>query len=311
MRRKEGYQRKMSSQPGAPEAPSSGGGGDDSRLHIRAITEMPAGHDTELGLIFQEMRRAADVSREQIAGRLATPLETIEALESGALLALPEWQELTRIVTAYTAFLGLDARPILRRMEGQLGESKPAPIAQAPAAPASAPPAPPAQNSAAPASANASVLPIPPSVKAPPSPPKAAPPPPVQTPPQPPASASQSQPSPGPVASPQPQTAPPRPQASLFEDAAIPEEDKPKGRMAGLVKTLLNWAVLIGFVAVLGSGLWYAAKHPRMVWSGLDALPQPISTAVRRAWNFMRPLENEPVRPQQTDPDNRKSDKLS
>jgi hypothetical protein len=311
MRRKEGFQRKMSSQPGAPEAPSSGGGGGDSRLHIRAITEMPAGHDTELGLIFQEMRRAADVSREQIAGRLATPLETIEALESGALLALPEWSELTRIVTAYTALLGLDARPILRRMEGQLGQSKPAPVAQTPVAPASAPPVPPTQKTATPASANASGLPIPPSAKAPPEPLRGAPLPPGQTPPQPPSGAFRPQPAQGPATSHQPQAST-QPQAPLFEDAAIAEpEDKPKGRMAGLVKTLLNWVVLIGFVAVLGSGLWYAAKHPRMVWSGLDALPQPISSAVRRAWNFMRPLDNEPARPQQTDPDNRKSDKLS
>jgi hypothetical protein len=301
----------MSSQPGAPEAPSSGGGGGDSRLHIRAITEMPAGHDTELGLIFQEMRRAADVSREQIAGRLATPLETIEALESGALLALPEWSELTRIVTAYTALLGLDARPILRRMEGQLGQSKPAPVAQTPVAPASAPPVPPTQKTATPASANASGLPIPPSAKAPLEPTRGAPLPPGQTPPPPPSGAFRPQPAQGPATSHQPQAST-QPQAPLFEDAAIAEpEDKPKGRMAGLVKTLLNWVVLIGFVAVLGSGLWYAAKHPRMVWSGLDALPQPISSAVRRAWNFMRPLDNEPARPQQTDPDNRKSDKLS
>jgi hypothetical protein len=301
----------MSSQPGAPEAPSSGGGGGDSRLHIRAITEMPAGHDTELGLIFQEMRRAADVSREQIAGRLATPLETIEALESGALLALPEWSELTRIVTAYTALLGLDARPILRRMEGQLGQSKPAPVAQTPVAPASAPPVPPTQKTATPASANASGLPIPPSAKAPLEPTRGAPLPPGQTPPPPPSGAFRPQPAQGPATSHQPQAST-QPQEPLFEDAAIAEpEDKPKGRMAGLVKTLLNWVVLIGFVAVLGSGLWYAAKHPRMVWSGLDALPQPISSAVRRAWNFMRPLDNEPARPQQTDPDNRKSDKLS
>lgn len=311
MRRKEGFQRKMSSQPGAPEAPSSGGGGGDSRLHIRAITEMPAGHDTELGLIFQEMRRAADVSREQIAGRLATPLETIEALESGALLALPEWSELTRIVTAYTALLGLDARPILRRMEGQLGQGKPAPIAQPPAAPTPTPPVPPTPNTATPASANASGLPTPPSAKAPPAPPRGAPLPPGQTPPPPPSGASRPHLAPGPATSHQPQ-APSQPQAPFFEEAATVEpEEKPKGRMAGLVKTLINWAVLIGFVAVLGSGLWYAAKHPRMVWSGLDALPQPISRAVRRAWNFMRPLDNEPARPQQTDPDNRKSDKIS
>ena len=80
----------MSSEPGSPTAPPPDGGDDDSRLHISAITEMPAGHDAELATIFREMRRAAGISTEQVAGRLATPVETIDALENGNLLALPE-----------------------------------------------------------------------------------------------------------------------------------------------------------------------------------------------------------------------------
>jgi hypothetical protein len=87
-------------------------------------------------------------------------------------------------------------------------------------------------------------------------------------------------------------------------------EEKPKRRMAQFIKPLINWVILIGFVAALGSGLWYAAKHPRMVWSTLDTLPEPIPRVMRSVWNFMRPLETKPARPQVSDPDNRKSDKL-
>lgn len=290
----------MSSQPGAPNAPPPDGGDDDSRLHISSITEMPAGHDAELATIFREMRRAADISAQQMAGRLATPVETIEALENGALLALPEWTELTRIVTAYAALLGLDSRPILRRLEGQLGVNQPAAAAPAPAAPASAgpsgPPMPPSATPPSPPSPPPMAAPQPPPRPSPlPQPPGAKPPPPSQPQPQ-----------------RQPQLpSPPQPQAQPYAGQAEPEgEAKPKGRMAKLARSLLNWAVLIGFVAALGSGVWYAAKHPRMVWSALDTLPEPIPRMMRSAWNFMRPLDTKPARPQISDPDNRKSDKL-
>ncbi len=293
----------MSTQPGAPDAPPPGGGDGDSRLHIRAITEMPAGHDAELATIFREMRRAADMSPQQMAARLATPVETIEALENGALLALPEWPELSRVITAYAVQLGLDSRPILRRLEGQLGANQSSAAVQPPAAPApatpafqspSGPPMPPSATPAAPPPAAASAPPPPPPRQSPlPQPPGAtAPPrPQPQTPPQPPTQ-------------PQPQT---QPIATQPKSAG---EEKPKGRGARLMRSLLNWAVLIGFVAALGAGVWYAAKHPRMVWSALDTLPEPIPRAMRSAWNFMRPLDKEPVRPQISDPDNRKSDRL-
>lgn len=263
----------MSSQPGAPDAPPPDDGDDDSRLHIRAITEMPAGHDAELATIFREMRRASGISQAQMAGRLATPLETIEALENGALLALPEWPELTRIITAYAALLGLDSRPIMRRLEGQLGANQPA------SSPGLAAPGPP----------------MPPSAMAPPPPSRAAPPSPRRSPlPRPPGAA------PPPPSQPQPQA----------RATAPAPEKKPKGRMARLMRGALSWAVLIGFVAALGSGVWYAAKSPRKVWSALDTLPEPIPRIVRSAWNFMRPLDNKSARPPVSDPDNRKSDKL-
>ncbi len=308
----------MSSEPGSPTAPPPDGGDDDSRLHISAITEMPAGHDAELATIFREMRRAAGISTEQVAGRLATPVETIEALENGALLALPDWPELTRIITAYAALLGLDSRPILRRLEGQLGTDKPAAAAPAPAAPEAFTPAPSPPKPATPASPGASGPPMPPSATPPPPPTSAAPPPPGRSPlPQPPGAAPPpSPPPPQPQQRPQspPQSPPqsqPQPQAPPYAgDAAMEPEEKPKRNMARFIKPLINWVVLIGFVAALGSGVWYAAKQPRMVWSALDTLPEPIPRTMRSIWNFMRPLESKPVRPQVSDPDNRKSDKL-
>ena len=93
-----------------------------------------------MATIFREMRRAMGVSRERLAGRLATSVETIDVLENGNLLALPDWQEVSRIVTAYSAQLGLDARPILRRMKGQIEALQPA--TPNPAVSASEPPAP-------------------------------------------------------------------------------------------------------------------------------------------------------------------------
>ncbi len=292
----------MSSQPGAPDAPPPEGGGDDSRLHIRSITEMPAGHDAELATIFREMRRAADISAEQMAGRLATPLETIHALENGALLALPEWPELTRIITAYAALLGLDSRPILRRLEGQLGDNQPAAAPEPSASTTEIPPP------ATPASVRPSGPPMPPAAMPATAPPKAAPPTPKRSPlPQPPG-APPPPPSRPQTSSPPP---PPEPQAQPYASQGASEpKEKPKSQKAGLMKAVLNWAVLIGFVAALGSGVWYAAKHPRMVWSALDTLPEPIPRAMRSVWNFMRPLETKPSRPQISDPDNRKSDKL-
>ena len=304
----------MSSEPGSPTGPPPDGGDDESRLHISAITEMPAGHDAELATIFREMRRAAGISTEQVAGRLATPVETIEALENGNLLALPDWPELNRIITAYAALLGLDSRPILRRLEGQLGADKPAAAAPVPAAPEAFTPDPSTQKPARPASAGSSGPPMPPSAMPSPPPTSAAPPPPRRSPlPQPPGAVP---PPPPPSSQPrqQPQSppqSPSQPEAQPYTgDAGMETEEKPKRRMAQFIKPLINWVILIGFVAALGSGLWYAAKHPRMVWSTLDTLPEPISRVMRSVWNFMRPLETKPARPQVSDPDNRKSDKL-
>ena len=52
--------------------------------------------------------------------RLGTRAEVVQALEQGALYALPPWAETCRVVNAYGALLNLDVRPLLRRIYAQL-----------------------------------------------------------------------------------------------------------------------------------------------------------------------------------------------
>ena len=256
---------------------------------------MPSGHDTELGTIFREMRRAMGVSRERIAGRLATSVETIDVLESGDLLALPEWSEVSRVVTAYTAQLGLDSRPILRRMKGQISALKPGKAEDAGLqAGVGAPPE----------------IPVPPPHSA--NPFETVSPEPV---------------SPGaaaPAADAGPQTQAPDGAAvdANFMPEAPPEHSAPaeeersagaaglKSRISGLARAAVNWLVLLGLVGALGYGLWFASQNPKIVWSAVDSLPDPLPRAMRGAWELVRPLDEPEVRPQVFDPDNRKSDKL-
>src|SRR4029078_7623488 len=97
--------------PGGPGAPW--GQRVASRVHINSINEPSAGRDVELVLIFVNMRRAMNVSRETIARRLATHTATIEDFEAGALTALPHWKETHRIVRGYCELLRIDPEPIL------------------------------------------------------------------------------------------------------------------------------------------------------------------------------------------------------
>ena len=291
----------MSSQSSASSAPPPDGGVKESRLHIRGIREMPAGHDEQLAIIFKEMRRAAGVSKEQMAGRLATSVETIAELESGAVLALPEWSELKRIVTAYTAQLGLDARPVLRRLKAQIVEEEP--LVTSPAATAGPPPPPPP---APPAPANAPLhgaLPMPPAAAAAAQARTAPPQPPAQSPPP-------QSPRAAPAARANSQAAPARPQARAPAREAENGKRGAGRRLAQSVRPIVNWAILLGFVAALGAGVWYAATRPRAVWSALDSLPAPVPRLMRSAWALVRPLEDTGPRPQVSDPDRRKSDKL-
>ena len=56
----------------------------------------------------------------ELAARIGTRPEVVEALEQGALQALPPWAETCRVVNAYGTMLNLDVRPLLRRIYAQL-----------------------------------------------------------------------------------------------------------------------------------------------------------------------------------------------
>jgi hypothetical protein len=93
---------------------------DGRRLHIHGIKEMPAGYDAEVAELFRDLRAASNLSEADLAATLATRTEVVQALEQGALYALPPWPETSRVVNSYGLLLNLDVRPLLRRIYAQL-----------------------------------------------------------------------------------------------------------------------------------------------------------------------------------------------
>ena len=80
----------------------------------------PAFTDRRLAEIFRNMRRMLNVSIDVVAADLRTTRGVIGALEAGAVYALPPWGETHRVVVTYAQRAGIDARPILARLEGYL-----------------------------------------------------------------------------------------------------------------------------------------------------------------------------------------------
>ena len=81
---------------------------------------MSAGYDAEVADLFRDLRAASNLTEADLAARIATPVEVVQALEQGALYALPPWPETCRVVSAYGTILNLDTRPLLRRIYAQL-----------------------------------------------------------------------------------------------------------------------------------------------------------------------------------------------
>ena len=96
---------------------------DGRRLHIHGIKEMPAGYDAEVAELFRDLRAASNLSEADLAATLATRTEVVQALEQGALYALPPWPETSRVVNSYGLLLNLDVRPLLRRIYAQIEQS--------------------------------------------------------------------------------------------------------------------------------------------------------------------------------------------
>ena len=81
---------------------------------------MPAGYDAEVADLFRDLRAASGMSETDLAAQLATRLEVVQALEQGAIYALPPWPETCRVVSTYGHLLNLDVRPLLRRIYAQI-----------------------------------------------------------------------------------------------------------------------------------------------------------------------------------------------
>lgn len=81
---------------------------------------MPAGYDAEVADLFRDLRAASGMSETDLAAQLATRLEVVQALEQGAIYALPPWPETCRVVSTYGTLLNLDVRPLLRRIYSQI-----------------------------------------------------------------------------------------------------------------------------------------------------------------------------------------------
>ena len=93
-------------------------GGGVFKFH--GMTEMPAGSDAEVASLFRDLRVASNLTEADLAARIAAPVEVVQALEQGALYALPPWPETCRVVNAYGTMLNLDTAPLLRRIYAQL-----------------------------------------------------------------------------------------------------------------------------------------------------------------------------------------------
>ena len=81
---------------------------------------MPAGYDAEVAELFRDLRSASGLTEADLAAQLATRTEVVQALEQGALYALPPWPETYRVVATYGTLLNLDVRPLLRRIYAQV-----------------------------------------------------------------------------------------------------------------------------------------------------------------------------------------------
>lgn len=285
----------MSSKTGASAGSTTGEDDSGERLHIHAIKELPSDQDAEIAVIFREMRHALELSLEQLSAKLNTPVATLQALETGAIRALPDWTETSRIVSSYAGLMGLDSRPVLRRIKAQLqargAKTAPPPEPQAAPQPPSAPaPAAPGagQPAPAPGAPKASQTGLPPA--GPPLPPGAKPGPraPVQ-----------------PAAAAPAQSLPSAPAGSRRKGTK-----KPAKRARSIWGTLVTWLIVLILFVAMGAGVHYAAQYPNRVWSIVNALPDPAPQIIRSAWEIVRPLDDsEPVSPA-VDPKGHKSDKV-
>ena len=92
----------------------------EQRAPVRAPSETSAQIRANIARFFVDLRRVLRLSPHQVSAHLLTRTETIEALESGLVEYLPPWPDTARIVMAYAAMAGIDGRPVLAAITGQI-----------------------------------------------------------------------------------------------------------------------------------------------------------------------------------------------
>lgn len=268
---------------------------------------MPAGYDAEVAELFRDLRSASGLSEADLAAQLATRPEVVQALEQGALYALPPWPETYRVVATYGTLLNLDVRPLLRRIYAQVDagvvglapKSMPDVPFMAPPesvgrefqgqAPASAPPV-------ADSSPMQPRQPVPPQPRPPQAAPdRRAPPRPAQTPQSRPQPQQNAQPLPqqqpqwatqpkGALQAPRRAAPPPLPRPTLQREARAPsplQQPQPrsplppraapseeKPRKAFPWKAIVKWGVVVLVILGLAAGLWIWLAKPSQVGTG-------------------------------------------
>ncbi|MEZ5898920.1 MAG: hypothetical protein R3D51_05425 [Hyphomicrobiaceae bacterium] len=80
---------------------------------VRAEGEATAQIRADVARFFRDLRSTIGVDQIQAATALRTSLAAISALEQADAARLPAWPEVERIVMAYAAWAGIDARPVL------------------------------------------------------------------------------------------------------------------------------------------------------------------------------------------------------
>ena len=78
--------------------------------------------DEQIAELFTAMQQASGMTSLQLAQRLQTDPDLMEALEQGALDLLPDWDDISAVVASYCRFMSIDERPILRRLREKLTE---------------------------------------------------------------------------------------------------------------------------------------------------------------------------------------------
>ncbi len=261
------------------QSPDATAGG---RLHIHGIKEMPAGYDAEVAELFRDFRAASNLSEGDLAARLSTRIEVVQALEQGALYALPPWAETCRVVNNYGLLLNLDVRPLLRRIYAQVEagivELRPKPMPEVPFM------TPPETGGAEfPMGFGAPMAPRPAPYQPPPPPrPNVAP-----RPAAPPAAPDRrAQPRPAQARAPQTQSPQPKPRPA---PAPAPVTEKRR-------RPALKWGIVALLVLGMGFGIWMLLDEPNLFGSATSQTGSKASPS------------DKPLDPQ--DPRNRKADRL-